>query len=109
MEAEAKMDSRAVKESLAAMRQSAVKPMYAVLLTWENIVINLQSGWRPWSSRRGVSRRIPCNLSITNFYPLVPAMAPTVLMAQTLGASSSPYTRTTWTCLLPSVGMLVVG
>jgi hypothetical protein len=56
-----------------------------------------------------VSRRIPCNLSVTNFYPLVPAMAPTALMAQTLGVYSSPYTRMTWTCLLPSVGMLVAG
>jgi hypothetical protein len=109
MEAEAKMDSRAVEEGLAVMRQSTVKLMYAARLTWENIVVNLQLGWRPWSSRRGVSRRTPCNLSVANFYPLVPAMAPTVLMAQTPGASSSPYTRMTWTCLPPSVGMLVVG
>jgi len=36
-------------------------------------------------------------------------MAPTALMAETLGASSSPYTRKTWTCLPPSVGILVVG
>jgi hypothetical protein len=41
MEAEAKMDSRAVEEGLAVMRQSTVKLMYAARLTWENIVVNL--------------------------------------------------------------------